>query len=119
MIPGQFTVNGTKIIGPDGSVFVPFGVNVAGLRGNGAFGFDWRGDAYGHSEDVLAWGWNTVRLSIYVSSAVSFYPKRRLGESEFRRRVNDSVDEYTVALIYLFESIDYRFLLLFGHPCTR
>lgn len=53
----RFTTHGTKILAPDGSEFVPVGVN---LLGPDSF---WPFPTAGLSDDVLRWGFNTVRLN--------------------------------------------------------
>lgn len=63
---GNFYIVGKDIIGPDGKKFYPIGANV-GVQGY----FDWRGVANGRSNDVLAWGWNTVRLTILCTDLVA------------------------------------------------
>lgn len=63
---GNFYIVGKDIIGPDGNKFYPIGANV-GIQGF----FDWRGVANGHANDALAWGWNTVRLTILCTNIVT------------------------------------------------
>lgn len=56
---GAYHVEGTKIIDPQGRVFVPVGANLgARLSHDGA------GAAAGHAADAKAAGWNTVRIIV-------------------------------------------------------
>lgn len=64
----QFYIVGTKIVDPDGKVFVPNGANVGSNPNN----FDWAGAANGQSDAALSWGWNTVRLNVYCTTAESY-----------------------------------------------
>jgi mannan endo-1,4-beta-mannosidase len=57
---------GHQVVAPDGNGYYPVGANV-GIPGY----FDWRGVANGHASDAVAWGWNTVRLTILCTDVVA------------------------------------------------
>lgn len=63
---GRFTIVGRDIVDPDGNIFVPMGANVAVRQGGfeEGYAFNWNGTATGRVDDVLAWGWNTVRPTL-------------------------------------------------------
>jgi hypothetical protein len=86
----HFYVVGSDIVAPDGMRFYPIGANV-GTSGN----FDWRGTAAGHVEDALAWGWNTIRLTVYCSSAYPFTIRKTSGYQALLAAVDGIVTEYT------------------------
>lgn len=64
---GRFYVVGKNIIDPDGNIFLPMGANV-GMRQapylENNYLFNYFGTANGKSEQVRAWGWNTIRPNI-------------------------------------------------------
>jgi endoglucanase len=59
-ITGKFTVSGTRILGPDGKVFMPRGVNKGGL--------EWLKKGYGETfheyQRIKNWGANFVRVPV-------------------------------------------------------
>ena len=80
---GGFHISGTNIIDPSGKNFVPVGANV-GTLGQ----FDWVGDALGQSASAQQWGWNTIRLTLYVTD-----PFAAAGTATSRGQ--QIIDEYT------------------------
>jgi mannan endo-1,4-beta-mannosidase len=88
----QFYIVGTKIIDPQGKVFIPIGANV-GMQPNN---FDWAGGAAGHSTEAQAWGWNTVRLTVDCTTAL---PWSRVnaqdGDAVLISEIDNVVKEYT------------------------
>jgi len=87
---GRFYVVGTDIVAPDGTQFLPLGANVGTT-----LNFDWRGTGNGHSSDALAWGWNTVRLTIYCTSTADFSIWHRDGYDALLATVDNFITEYT------------------------
>lgn len=77
---------------PDGSLFTPVGANV-GVAG----AFDWKGDCRGHAADALAWGWNTVRLTIAVTAGHSWSYVAQRSQAELLALTRQVVEEYTGA----------------------
>ena len=64
---GKFYVVGKQIIDPDGNIFRPMGANVAVRQApylEKNFVFNYFGTANGKSEEVKAWGWNTIRVNV-------------------------------------------------------
>ena len=58
---GAFRVTTSgRIEAPDGSDFVPIGANV-GVDSNN---YGWHGDALGHSDAAVKWGWNMIRTNV-------------------------------------------------------
>jgi hypothetical protein len=80
------------IYAPDGSLFTPLGANVGTTSS-----FDWKGDARGHSDAALAWGWNTVRLNLMVTAAHSWSFVAQRSQADLLGLVRQIVDEYTGA----------------------
>lgn len=80
---GSFHISGTNIIDPSGNNFVPIGANV-GTQGQ----FDWWGDALGQSASAQQWGWNTIRLTLYVAD---FFAPAGTAKS----RAQQIINEYT------------------------
>lgn len=64
---GKFYIVGKQIVDPDGNIFVPMGANV-GMRQapylENNYLFNYFGTANDKSEQVKAWGWNTIRPNI-------------------------------------------------------
>ncbi len=64
---GKFYVVGKQIVDPEGNVFLPMGANV-GMRQSPQlernYIFNYFGTANDKSEQVKAWGWNTIRPNI-------------------------------------------------------
>ncbi|RTK95343.1 hypothetical protein EKI60_00085 [Candidatus Saccharibacteria bacterium] len=64
---GKFYVVGKHIVDPDGNIFLPMGANV-GMRQapylENNYLFNYFGTANDKSEQVRAWGWNTIRPNI-------------------------------------------------------
>jgi len=62
---GRFYVVGGDIVDPDGNKFFPVGANMAARVGTyeTGYAFNWNGTGTGHAQDVLNWGWNTVRIN--------------------------------------------------------
>jgi mannan endo-1,4-beta-mannosidase len=81
---------GHDIVAPDGTLFYPIGANV-GMPLN----FDWRGTVEGHSADALAWGWNTVRLTILCTNVASWDTVAQQGYPFLRSEIDGVVQEYT------------------------
>lgn len=100
----QFYTVGTKIIDPDGHVFFPVGANV-GMTLN----FNWAGNANGHADDALAWGWNTVRLNLACTTKADWGTMReRKGLPYFLNAVDQIVKEYTAKhIVVMLECHDY------------
>lgn len=86
----RFHVVGPDIVDPGGRRFFPVGANV-GIEG----GFDWRGTAQGHVADALAWGWNTIRLTLYCTDLESWTTRSQYGYQGLLERTDDIVREYT------------------------
>jgi hypothetical protein len=85
-----FYIVGSDIVDPNGHKFYPIGANV-GMTGN----FDWKGSGEGHAADAVAWGWNTVRLTIYCTDAYSFSTWQSQGYPALWEKVDAFVKEYT------------------------
>lgn len=88
---GKFYIVNSDIIAPDGSIYYPIGANV----GMDLENFTWDGKANGHVADVEAWGWNTVRLTLYCTNTESYSNIAREGYPAFMNRVDAFVQEYT------------------------
>lgn len=88
---GRFTIVGRDIVDPAGNVFVPMGANVAVRQGQfeTGYAFNWNGTATGHVDDVLAWGWNTVRATLVCS------PTDGPTLDELNAGIDDFIREYT------------------------
>ena len=86
----HFYIVGSDIVAPDGHKFYPIGANV-GMTSN----FDWEGTGEGHVADAVAWGWNTVRLTIYCTPAYSFSIWKAAGYDALWAKVDAFVQEYT------------------------
>jgi mannan endo-1,4-beta-mannosidase len=87
---GQFYIVGKDIIDPSGNKFYPMGGNV-GVQ----LAFDWKGVANNHSADAVAWGWNTVRLTLYCSDMASWTSKSQKGYAGLLAQADAIVSEYT------------------------
>jgi mannan endo-1,4-beta-mannosidase len=102
---GSFYIVGKDIIDPTGNKYYPMGANV-GIQG----GFDWQGTADGHADDSLAWGWNTVRLTVYCTDGASWMPRATLGYQGFLNKVDSFVQEYSskkiVTMIECHDALD-------------
>jgi mannan endo-1,4-beta-mannosidase len=97
-----FYIVGSDIVGPDGNKFYPIGANV-GMTSN----FDWRGTAEGHVADAVAWGWNTVRLTIYCTSTYSFSIRKSAGPDALWAKIDSVVKEYTgMGIVVMIECHD-------------
>lgn len=71
---GKFYIVGKNIVDPDGNIFLPFGANIAVRQAPWAehgFVFNYFGTANGHSQDVLNWGWNMIRVNTACPSSGS------------------------------------------------
>ena len=100
--PAPFNVVGTQIIGPGSQPFVPLGANVGDVAA-----FDGRGNANGEHAAALAWGWNTIRLTLYVTDGASFTYRSQFGYEALLSHVKSLVDEYTNAgIVVIVESHD-------------
>lgn len=69
---GKFVIVGKTIVDPEGNIFLPMGANIAVRQApnlENGYAFNWRGTANGHSADVQAWGWNTIRLNVICIGA--------------------------------------------------
>ncbi|MBK7861322.1 MAG: cellulase family glycosylhydrolase [Archangiaceae bacterium] len=91
---GRFYVVGSDIIDPEGKKFFPVGANV-GTQLN----FDWKGDGMRHSDDALAWGWNTVRLTLACTTSASYTTRSTQGFAALLQRAQSFVNEYTAKKI--------------------
>ena len=61
----RFLIVGNEIVDPDGSIFVPRGVNGAIKITEFPYVFEGgNGGLNGHVDSILAWGWNTVRATL-------------------------------------------------------
>lgn len=93
---GNFYIVGTQIIDPTGHVYFPIGANVGSCPNN----FDWAGCAAGHSDEALAWGWNTVRLTIYCTSTQTWSRVNATdGDKVLLADIDKVVSEYTAKKI--------------------
>lgn len=92
---GKFTITNGQIIDPQGRVFVPMGANVAARVGQYETGyvFNWNGTATGRSNDVKAWGWNTVRINDICNAPAN------PGLDATNAGIDAFIDEYTAKQI--------------------
>ncbi|MFN8016350.1 MAG: cellulase family glycosylhydrolase [Acidimicrobiia bacterium] len=89
---GKFYVVGKQIVDPDGNIFIPMGANVAIRQGQYETGyiFNVNGTATDHSQDVLNWGWNTVRVNLI------FFPESGSPtKDEIFQGLSKFINEYT------------------------
>jgi hypothetical protein len=91
---GRFYVVGKDIIDPSGKKFFPVGGNI-GI--NGQIGFNYNDSATGHANDAVAWGWNTVRLTVYCSNQTPWISS--FGVSNVLREVDAFIAAYTAKKI--------------------
>lgn len=91
----KFTIVGRDIVDPDGNIFYPIGANVAARVGNfeNGYVFNWNGTATDHSQDVLNWGWNTVRINDICN------PPADPGVNATNDGIDKFIDEYTAKKI--------------------
>ena len=101
----RFYIVGPDIVTPNRQKFYPVGANI-GIKDN----FDWRGTGEGHSSDALAWGWNTVRLTILCTPHSSFSVWAAQGYDALWQQVDAFVHEYTshgiVVIIECHDAVD-------------
>jgi len=88
---GRFTIVGGDIVGPDGKTFIPMGANVAVRQGRyeTGYAFNWNGTATDHVDDVIAWGWNTVRATLVCT------PDGEPTFDELNAGIDAFIEEYT------------------------
>lgn len=93
---GKFYIVGNQIVDPSGNIFYPMGVNIAARAGNFETGytFNWNGTGTGRSEDVLKWGWNTVRVNNICSP-----PSDGPTVAQLNAGIDAFIDEYTAKKI--------------------
>lgn len=100
---GQFRTSGADILDRSGNVFIPIGANV-GLPLN--FG-DGSNSALGHSADAVAWGWNILRLTLWVGTSATWMYRSQNGFTALVNLVNSFVAEYTAAgIVVMIEAHD-------------
>ncbi len=89
---GKFYVVGKNIVDPDGNIFLPMGANV-GMRQapylENNYLFNYFGTANDKSEQVKAWGWNTIRPNINCA------PTGSPSATETLAGLDQLVNEYT------------------------
>lgn len=96
---GKFQIVGKTIVDPEGYVFVPMGANIAVRQAphlENGFAFNWRGTANGHSEDVKAWGWNTLRLNV-----ICLTPNDGPTQAQTLDGIDQVIKEYTAKKIVI------------------
>ncbi len=90
--PGKFYVVGKHIVDPDGNIFLPMGANV-GMRQapylENNYLFNYFGTANDRSDEVMAWGWNTIRPNINCA------PTSNPSAAETLAGLDQLVNEYT------------------------
>ena len=88
---GRFTIVGGDIVGPDGRTFIPMGANVAVRQGRfeTGYAFNWNGTATDRVDDVIAWGWNTVRATLVCT------PDGEPTFDELNAGIDAFIEEYT------------------------
>ncbi|MEY2471892.1 MAG: endoglucanase [Actinomycetota bacterium] len=77
-ITGKFTVNGTRILGPDGKLFMPRGVNKNGLEWTKK-GYE---EGFWNYQRMKSWGANVVRVPLSPAFALArmcTYDKNYMG----------------------------------------
>lgn len=93
---GKFYVVGKQIVDPDGNIFLPMGANV-GMRQapylENNYIFNYFGTANDKSEQVRAWGWNTIRPNINCA------PTGSPSVDETLTGLDQLVNEYTAKKI--------------------
>lgn len=92
----KFYVVGKQIVDPDGNIFLPMGANV-GMRQapylENNYIFNYFGTANDKSEQVRAWGWNTIRPNINCA------PTGSPSVDETLTGLDQLVNEYTAKKI--------------------
>ncbi len=100
--PKRFEAVDGVIHGLDGADFIPLGANLGAPSS-----FDWKGNALGHAKDAVAWGWNTIRLNLMVTTAESWSYAAKHGAGALLDLVSKIVDEYTGAgLVVILDAHD-------------
>ena len=92
---GKFYIVGKDIVDPQGKIFYPMGANIAVRVNNweNGYTFNWNGTGTGRSQDVLNWGWNTVRPNNICN--LSTNPSQQ----QLFDAVDAFIDEYTAKKI--------------------
>jgi mannan endo-1,4-beta-mannosidase len=85
---------GHDIVAPDGNRYYPLGANVGA-----PLAFDWRGIADGHAADAVAWGWNTVRLTLVCTNIAPWDYVSNYGYPALLAEVGSIIKEYTAQKI--------------------
>lgn len=94
----HFATRHGRIYDPSGQPFIPVGANIGARKTfdwNGYAPMDYQGIADNHSDDVLAWGWNAVRLNLLVADNQTWSYIATYGYGAFLDYVDSLVDEYT------------------------
>lgn len=90
---GPFYVVGSRIVDPEGAIFVPVGVNAAISAVDFPYVFEGgNGGINDHLDAVQAWGWNTVRatLDCYDESGTPL-------QQDIIDGIDETVQEFTAA----------------------
>lgn len=96
---GVFYVVGSDIVAPDGTVFVPVGVNSAVDIADTAAPFSGgNGGVVGRVDDVKAWGWNTVRINLMCNDTDD------VSQSQVVNGISEAVDTLTEAQVVVIVS---------------
>ncbi len=111
---GKFYIVGKQIVDPDGNVFRPMGANVAlrqapYLENN--YIFNYFGTANDKSEQVKAWGWNTIRPNINCASTSN------PSTTETLAGLDQLVNEYTAKKMVVM--VTCRVVVGEDHPYTN
>lgn len=93
---GPFYVVGSRIVDPEGSIFIPVGVNAAISAVDYPFVFEGgNGGVNDHLDAVQAWEWNTVRATLDCYEATS--PP----QEDVIAGIDETVREFTAAGIVM------------------
>lgn len=90
---GTYAISGTRVT-KDG---VPFKVVGANIGVNSAIGGNYTSEENisAHTAEAIQWGWNTIRLHVYVSTYTSWI--NTLGKAEAYRQIFACTDKYLAA----------------------
>lgn len=82
--------------------FIPYGANIGTVNG-----FNWHGDAKGHVQQALAWGWTAVRLNEYCTNYHDYSTRFKKGPAALAAQDNAIINEYTqVGIVVILECHD-------------
>ena len=92
---GEFRIVGRDIVDPSGNKYFPIGANVSVKIMQSQYVFEGNtGTSTGHSADVQAWGWNTVRATVICVSDTTGPSKQ-----EIYNGLDTFINEYTAKKI--------------------